>query len=78
MKPGQKKSCQEIGLFLVYGEPFMVWAGGGRPWARGRNRMFSVSPLFKGAMKVVDHLATDIELETYGAAGFGKGLAGGA
>ena len=56
----------------------MLWAGGGRPWARGRNRMFSVSPLFKGAMKVVDHLATDIELETYGAAGFGKGLAGGA
>lgn len=30
-----------------------------------RNRMFSVAPLFKGVMKLMDHFATDIKLETY-------------
>ena len=41
-----------------------------------RNRLFSVAPLFKGVMRLMDHFATDIELETYGATGFDKGLAG--
>jgi 2-polyprenyl-6-methoxyphenol hydroxylase-like FAD-dependent oxidoreductase len=30
-----------------------------------RNRLFSVAPLFAGVMKVMDHFATDIELDDY-------------
>jgi 2-polyprenyl-6-methoxyphenol hydroxylase-like FAD-dependent oxidoreductase len=32
-----------------------------------RNRMFSVAPLFKGVMRLMDHFATDIRLEDYAA-----------
>lgn len=30
-----------------------------------RNRLFSVAPLFQGAMRLMDHFATDIDLEDY-------------
>ena len=30
-----------------------------------RNRLFSVAALFKGVMKLIDHFATDIELDDY-------------